>query len=252
MAKSAKLEAILFVPDCHHPYHDRAAWSLLLAVGRDLHPTHLAILGDFADMFSVSSHSKDPRRIQQLEVELAGVRRGLDDLDALKAKHKIYVAGNHEDRLTRYLQDKAPELFASVSIPAILGLKARGWEYIPYRHDVRLGKLYLTHDVGAGSAGRMAAAKALDVYTHSVAIGHGHRMQMLVEGSAVGDTYLGIQFGWLGDAEQADYMHRVKAKKDWALGFGVGYLNPATGLVYVTPIPIIKGTCVVNGIQYGR
>jgi hypothetical protein len=42
-------------------------------------------------------------------------------------------------------------------------------------------------------------------------------------------------------------MHRASAKKNWALGFGVGYLDPSTGYTYLTPVPIVRGTCMVNG-----
>jgi len=252
MAAKPRLESVLFVPDTHRPYHDPKAWSLLLSVGKALKPSHLMILGDFCDFYCVSAHSKDPTRATQLETELADVRRGLDDLDALGATDKRYCGGNHEDRLTRYLQDKAPELFESVTIPGLLGLEDRGWRYVPYKHDTRLGKLYLTHDVD--NAGRYATFKALDAYQHSVVTGHAHRMCYVVEGNAVGEHKLSAQFGWLGDAEAIDYLHRVRVRKDWALGFGIGYLDTKTSIVYATPVPIItKGStysCVVNGDLY--
>ena len=79
-------------------------------------------------------------------------------------------------------------------------------------------------------------------------------MAYIVEGNSVGENKVSAQFGWLGDVREADYMHRVKALKNWSLGFGIGYLDPQTGVVYLAPAPIIsiKGvyTCVVNGKQY--
>jgi hypothetical protein len=53
--------------------------------------------------------------------------------------------------------------------------------------------------------------------------------------------------GWLGDVEMVDYKHKAMAKKEWALGFGVGYLDPKTEIVYIVPTPIIKYTCLVEG-----
>lgn len=240
-----RLEPVLVVSDTHIPYHDVRAWNLMLKVGRALKPKHLITIGDLLDFYAVSSHSKNPLRTLQLRQEIDEGNSCLDQLDALGARHKIAIGGNHSDRLQRYLYDKAPELFEVLDVPKLLHYKERGWHWVPYKDDVRLGKCYLTHDVG--SAGRNAVFKALDTYQHSIITGHTHRLQYIVEGNAAGEVKLSAQFGWLGDVNQIDYMHKTTAKKNWALGFGIGYLNPRTKYVYMTPVPIIDYTCVVNG-----
>ena len=244
-----RLEAALVLSDPHVPYEDKRAWGLMLKVGKALKPHHLIVNGDLADFYSVSSHSKDPARTSQLDVELSEVHRALNELDGLGAKTKKFIEGNHEDRLTRYLRDKAPELYGIIDIPTLFRLKERGWEHTPYKSYTKVGKLHITHDVG--SSGRNATFKALDTFQHSVITGHSHRMQYIVEGNAIGEYKLSAQFGWLGDREQIDYMHQARVNKDWALGFGVGYVDAVTGIIYLTPVPIIpvKGhyTCVVNG-----
>lgn len=242
------LERVLIVPDVHRPYHDERAWRLMLKAAKDFKPNTIVIIGDFADFYTVSSHSKDPRRAFNLVNEVKDVRKGLAELNALGAKRKIFIAGNHCDRLTRYLRDKAPELFEFVDIPKILKLDEAGWEYVPYKQDIQIGKLNLTHDVG--NAGRYAVYKALDGFQHSNITGHSHRLAYIVEGNMVGEYKLSAQFGWLGDVEKIDYMHRAKAKKDWALGFGIGHINPKTGIAYMVPVPIVNYTCVVNGTYY--
>lgn len=247
-----KLEPVLFFGDVHRPFHDEKAWKLLLKVGRALKPKHLVCIGDYMDCYSVSSHDKDPSRVALLKEEVADAKKGLDQLDALGASNKIWLSGNHEYRLDRAIASKAPELFGLVTIPELLGLKERGWSYTPYRQATRLGKLYLTHDVGA--SGRTSSFRALDAFSHSVVTGHAHRLQMIVEGSAVGDQRVSVQFGWLGDPDKIDYLARFKVLRDWATGFGVGHLNPSTGACYLTPVAVIrvgkKHTCVVNGRYY--
>lgn len=242
------LEPMLIASDLHRPFHDAQAWNLLLKVGRALKPKHLIINGDYLDCFTVSSHSKSPDRKESLLWEIEDGNRGLDELDALGAKNKIFVGGNHEDRLRRYIEDKAPELFGLVGIPGLLNLKERGWAYTPYKRFTKLGKLHITHDVG--SAGRFSTYRALDMFNHSVTTGHAHRMSYAVEGNAVGEYRVSAQFGWMGDVDKVDYMHLATAKKNWALGFGVGWLESSSGIVYLQPIPIIKGTCVVDGRLY--
>lgn len=240
----APLEPVLIVSDAHIPYHSAVWWDLLLQVGRHLRPQHIVIIGDFADFYSVSDHDKDPDRANRMDAELAEVDKRLDELDALGARDKLYIEGNHEDRLRRYLM-KHPQLARVVSTEKLLKLKERGWEFVPYKRHAARGAVHFTHDVGA--AGRNAVFRVLDTYQHSVVSGHTHRLQYIVEGTATGECKISATFGWGGDVEQVDYMCLAKARKDWALGFGIGYLEPLSGCVYLVPVPIVDGTCVVNG-----
>lgn len=242
------LETILIIPDSHHPFEDKRAYELMMSVAKDIKPEHVVILGDFADFFGVSSHSKNPNRALKLKEEVDYTVERLEEVKALGAKNNVFIAGNHEDRLQRYLQDKAPELFNFISLPKILQLDRLGFKYIPYKQHYTLGKMNFTHDTG--TAGRYAHYKALDAFQHNVVIGHTHRLGYAVEGSATGERHCGVSMGWLGDVTEVDYMHRVKATRDWALGFGVGQLDPKTGNVYLSPIPIVNYSCSVNGKLY--
>jgi hypothetical protein len=60
---------------------------------------------------------------------------------------------------------------------------------------------------------------------------------------------VGASFGWLGDKNSVDYMHRVKVNRDWAHGFGVAYLEP-NGNVHIQPVVIVDYKCVVGGKLY--
>lgn len=239
------IKKILFVSDTHSPYEDKRAFDLMLKAGKAFKPDIVVIQGDFADFYSVSSHSKNPNRQRNLEFEVNAVRARLRQLEALGASKNIYVSGNHEDRLERYLMDKAPELFNVVTIPEVLGLK--DWTYVPYKSDIAIGKLYITHDTG--SAGRNAVFNNLNAYQSNVTCGHTHRLAYVVEGNAKGKAHVSATFGWLGDTKKVDYMHRVKAARDWALGFGIGYLLE-TGVVHITPIPIVNYGVMLEGKYY--
>lgn len=242
---SDKLERILFIPDVHVPYEDKKAVQLMLKAAKAFKPEHTIILGDFIDNYSVSSHSKNPNRSLQLDQEIKESKVLLETISKLGSKNKVFVSGNHEDRLERYLMDKAPELFNMVKIEKILELKQNGFKYVPYKDHYTIGKLNITHDVG--TAGRFAHYKSLDSFQHNIIIGHTHRLGYAVEGNAQGERHLTAMFGWLGDIESVDYMHKVKATRDWTLGFGIGYLDKKSNCVYVTPVPIINYTCVIEG-----
>lgn len=238
------VKKVLFVPDTHRPFHDKRAWEILLNAGKVLKPDVLVHLGDMADMYSVSSHRKDPSRALLLDQEIADVNIGFDELDSLGASDKRFIAGNHEDRLIRYLQDKAPELFGMIDIPTLFDLEGRGWDYTPYKEHTTIGKVYATHDIG--SATRYTVYRAAETFQANVVTAHTHRFAYMVEGDATGSAHVSTSFGWLGDVDQVDYMHKVKSLRNWALGFGYGYLYP-NGDMNLVPVPIVDYRVNVEG-----
>lgn len=239
------LQRILFVPDTHRPYHDEQAWALMLRAARALKPHIIVILGDFADCFSISSHDKSPARASSLQQEMDDVSEGLDELLALGAERVIYVSGNHEWRLERYLTAKAPALWGMLTLPEILRLAERGIEWVPYMRSIKVGHLTITHDVG--EAGIYAVKRARDAAEGNIVIGHVHSMGLHYSGSARGIVRVGAAFGWLGKYDVAsDYIHAIKSRRAWCHGFGVGMMEP-NGTVHLQAVPIIDGRCVVNG-----
>ena len=245
-----RLERIIFFSDVHIPYHDKAALKILLDVIKDFQPSILVNNGDFIDCAAVSRHSKNLEQRRSFRKELEIANGVLDQMDALVPKaRKIFLEGNHEQRLPRYIDEKCPELEGLISIKEKLRLAERGWKHVAYKDDIQIGKVFVTHDVG--SAGRYNAFKCLDTYAASIVTGHTHRLSYIVEGDATGGRKVSAQFGWLGDVNQIDYLHRVKARREWTTGFGYGYINPKTGYVYLIPVPIVKGTVVVEGKLYG-
>jgi predicted phosphodiesterase len=246
------MQKVLFVPDTHAPFEDHKAFDLLVQAAKGFEPDYVIILGDFVDFYSVSAHDKDPKRKVKLEDEVDAAQTLLATLrNATKRRNKkvkyIYLAGNHEYRLDRYLNTVAPELHGVVSFEKLMELKQLGFQYVPYKDFFKLGRLYITHDTGR--SGKYTAQQSLMDTQHNVVVGHAHRMSYCVEGDALGNPHVAACFGWLGDKEACDYMHRIRASRDWALGFGIGYLMP-DGNVHLTPIPIVDYSCVVEGNLY--
>lgn len=241
---SGELERILFVPDTHVPYEDKKAFALLLEAAKVFKPDEIVIMGDFADFYSVSAHDKSPARGQSLVVEVNAVLDALARLGKYARSKKTYLCGNHEDRLARYLSQRAPALYGALDVQTLFKLEQTGWDFVPYRETYRLGKLNCTHDTG--TAGPNAHRQASTVYRGSAVIGHTHRLGYDVLGVANGRPHLAAMFGWLGDYRQVDYLHKAKAAQ-WCLGFGVGWRDRSSGIVHVHPVPIINYTCVVEG-----
>lgn len=243
----------LLVPDSHIPFEDKRAFELLLKVANWLKPDEIDLMGDFADFYEVSFHDKDPQRgplgagrHTRFQQEVNAVKRRLTQLESLSDK-LVYVMGNHENRLQRYLAQKAPELAGIVSVEQLLELEP--WKVIPYGDHHQIGKLYLTHDVGYSGAN--AHRQSRSQYEGNVCIGHNHRLAVEYAGNTKGSAHVGASLGWLGDKSAIDYMHRAKSAA-WMLGFGLAYVERKTGNAHVVPVPIIDYRCVVEGKLFTR
>lgn len=241
------METILYVPDQHFPLNDSRYWKLLLKVGRAIKPDKIVTLGDLGDFFCTNQHPKNPNRTRDLEEEVASVNEALDDLDALGAKEKIFVAGNHENNLERFLQEHAPQLFNMVKVEKLLRLKARGWKYVPYKDHVRIGKVYVTHDTG--SAGATAHTKSAQKFGGNAIIGHTHRCSITYSTTITGKGHVAAMFGWGGSTECAtSYMHKAQMT-DWSLGFGIGKLA-SNGDQFLQACPVVDYRVLVDGKLY--
>ena len=244
MPKNKELDRILFIPDQHFPYNDKRYWRLLIKVAQCIKFDTIVILGDFIDCYTVSSHSKDPRRMLSLKQEIQTAKVAIKQLEALGAKRYIYTEGNHEDRLWRYIKDKAPELVGGVTVEELLGLKQGPWEFIPYRQSAKVGKIHVIHDIGRAGVNAMRGT-LLEMQDNTV-FGHTHRLGVIYDGTVTGVTRVCLNAGWGGDVETIDYQHRLKAVKDSMLGFGIGYME-SNGVVHCQAVPVIKYKVVVEG-----
>lgn len=237
---------VLFVPDAHFPHEDKRAWALMLKAARGWRPHQVIVLGDLADFFTVSFHPKSPDRKANLEREIESLSEALTDLESLGAEKRVFLSGNHENRLDRYLIQHAPALYSMMRLPEILKLDERGWRWVPYMQSVKVGSAHVSHDFG--DAGGNAHTKARQLVNSSAIIGHTHRMATTFQTQADGRVTVGAMFGHLLDTSSVDYLHRARTNL-WQLGFGVGHIDP-TGHLHLQAIPIVEYRCVLDGVLY--
>lgn len=215
----------------------------MLKVARKFKPNQIVVLGDYGDFYCTSRHPKNPNRRRDIEYEIDSCNEGLDELDELEAGEKIFVKGNHEDNVERFLMEHAPQLFNLVKVEKLLRLKERGWKWVEYKDYTRVGKIYVTHETG--NSGQNAHLQAAVKFGSNVVIGHTHRCAISYKTTVTGRQYVAAMFGWLGDRKKAEYMHNVNTT-DWMLGFGLGY-QESNGTVHIKPCPIVDYRVEVNG-----
>lgn len=239
--------------DTHRPYHHKRAYALMLKVAKDIGIDEINIIGDYADFYWINGHgAKDPRVVTNLMQEVECVNEGLDELDSLfPYAKKRYIQGNHEYRLERYIQNKAPELFGFISCQSLFKIDQRkNWSWVSYgpnqRSRVLGSKLFIRHEP-LGNSAKLTAARALCSIVH----GHTHRIEESHIVGLDGTNHVAFCGGWLGDKRKDEIYGYVKGHHQWQLGFVLVWVCEKTGYFYHHKVHILDNmTCVVNGKLY--
>lgn len=244
-----RLRRALIIPDCHVPYHNRKAFSLMLEASGKV--DEVVLLGDFADIYNASSHVRDPRLSQFLIDEIAAVNAAMDLIEKAHPKaKKVFLEGNHEYRLQRYIFQHAPALFGLTQLQDLFQIGSRpSWSWLPYQRDQAykiLGSdLYARHTPLASNA-KSGLQRAFVSYIH----GHTHQIS---EAQAVGlDQKVRVALcpGWLGDSRLKAFDY-LASPAQWQLGFAIVSVEGSSKTFHHELIQIKENyTCVVNGKRF--
>lgn len=242
----------LIIPDCHIPYQDQKAYNLMLSVAKDLNlgeDDEIVISGDFADFYYISRFDKKPNAVT-LENEINAVVDRLTELRDLFPKcKKVFIIGNHEFRLEKYLERKAPELYGIVTLEKLFKLDELGFTCVQYSpsqaYNVLGSNLIARHETFGSSAKSTVEAAGT-----SVVCGHIHRMEEQQIIKLDGNIHTAYVCGWLGNKNSYVFDY-VKKHHQWSLGFAVAtVLNE--DLFFVNNVPIIDYTCCYGGKIYTK
>lgn len=176
-------QRVLRLSDIHYPFHDPQALEAAVEYGMKHDPTILLLGGDIMDCHDLSVHDKDPRdRYTETELRMIG-----DELKqfrrAFPKARIIWQEGNHEQRLKRYLQRKAPELWGlpMLDIPGLVNMvngpdAMMGVEWVDECRTIHIGHLAFLHGHEFRGGGGVNPARWLFLRTGENALcGHFHR-----------------------------------------------------------------------------
>jgi len=246
-------ERAFYIADLHYPFQEKGLWMAVQRALIDFQPDKIFYCGDKMDAYTISVFIKNPTRFFDLESEFAGTRHMLDyHRQAVPNAEQIWVDGNHEHRLQRYLWSRGPELTnlrnedgdPMLSIDSILGLKKRGIMHMPFPGRIDYAGFIVTHGPFRMNANIKHCAKWMGEKVRSSGLcGHFHRNQI---------------YSWLGDKGQSqswtvmgclcqlspDY----DAFADWQHGFA--YSQIIEGAVHPTLVQPFGGRFQVEGVTY--
>ena len=129
------MKTALVLPDVHVPYEDTDALRCFLRVCKVVQPDYFICLGDFFDFYQLSRFDKNPLRKTTVSDDCDVARRWLYKLDgALPLKtHKVFIEGNHEARLIKWIHSNATELGRMIpSLSSYTHFDKLGWDYWAY------------------------------------------------------------------------------------------------------------------------
>lgn len=217
----------MVINDAHIPFHDPKlididASGLVLDILEDLKLDRLIINGDLLDMYNVNSHGpKHPDILSTLEDELYA---GLEFFKNLRKKFPaleiVFLFGNHEWRLDRFLLQHAKQFFSLLSVENFLQLKEYNIEYYEYQVPYQLENTncYIVHSppsYGVNGA-RTSLLKKMD---QDYIYGCTHREQKACLTASSGTVYTAYFNGWLGSTTLTPEHKRVysyaKGHESW-------------------------------------
>lgn len=193
------MKTVLTIGDTHiDDKQDLSRFDLLSKFIMDKKPEVIVITGDFLTLQCLSAWDMNKRQKMEgkrYSKELEAGNKALDMMTAgirkyntrrrrlLKTEYKpeiVYLEGNHEDRLTRYLE-KDPTFEDTVSIPKDLKLEEREITWVPYRTYHYIDNVGFTHipfNKAREIGGINITRKASQVTVSSVVFSHTHNQEV--------------------------------------------------------------------------
>lgn len=253
-----------FVGDLQIPYQDSRAVALFFQVMKSWRPDAIDIVGDIDDQLEYSSFSdgttdeffskmkkeENPDPLPFIKANADGAR---EFYAAIRSQHKkadIHASiGNHDIRVFKYIDKKAPDHKEFVTPEFLWGLDNVGITYRMYVEPPlkRFAGVHVHHGATTSDTG-LAVRGDIEKYNISLVRGHDHRGGVVHKAYPMSNTNLvGMGTGHLCDP--AAYGLQYTINHSWELGFGIGHVeNNEAHLQFIHISP--EYTCVVDGRRF--
>ena len=157
-------------------------FKYLIRVGRyiaEKEPDHLVMIGDWADMESLSSYDKGKKSFEgrRYKADISASQRAMVALElglgtSFKGKKHLHY-GNHEERILRAVESQ-PELEGVIGLED-LEYEAFGWKTYPFLETNVIGGVVFSHYFVSGAMGRPVASAARLITTKHQSCIAGHQ-----------------------------------------------------------------------------
>lgn len=222
------------INDLQIPWQDKAVLDRVLPFVDDLKPYGALLAGDIVDNYAISDYAKNPLMTEwDMKRE---IRESGDLMDAFKnCKVRVWLGGNHEDRLRRQTWKNFPQLAPTgvLDFENVFKTAEHGFKYLPYGAVYDLGHLSVTHGSMVRVHSGHSAKAHFDKYGVSIMHGHTHRLGIFYKRDMNG-VHAAYENGCLCKLK-AEYVQQP----NWQQGFSVVHVEPRSGMFNVQQIPIL-------------
>ena len=226
-----KNKTIGWISDLHYPYQDIVAIKTAMSVFKMAKVDEIIVGGDLLDMYSLSRFDKDPARKQSVKYEIEQGKLFLKRLrrDFPKAKI-IYLEGNHEFRLRRWIQQSELHDFEQIQLENLLDLDKLGIDFYEYNDPYWITDHFIaTHgSVIRAKSGYTAHGELLKNSVSGIS-GHVHRCGLVF------DTRLGVDYFWVEGGCVCSLNPDYMSNPNWQQG--VVILEVKSGEVHPELVP---------------
>jgi len=170
---------VAYISDVHFPSEDRKAYAKAISVVKEINPTRIILGGDILDLDDVSSFAKKSVTQEKTLHDVEYACEKLTELRDLFPKAQFdFLPGNHENRLDKFIMQKAPELKGFLDLNTLLKCKKLKIKMYAHNTVLRIGKLNYAHgDNWPGGWGMANPARSIyDKCKDNIIFGHFHRI----------------------------------------------------------------------------
>ena len=205
-------------------------------------PDETVIGGDFIDFPELARQdewNRLKREGKRLKYEIDFANQILDKVDKFTRKKKVFMIGNHDARLARFIAEN-PQLEGMIGLKADLRLEQRGYEVIEENKVYTVGHTNFIH----GWYWNLHHSKKTVIEMgDNIFYGHAHDVQAFTKVNHASQPLIGYSLGCLCDL---DPEWRKARPNRWVNGFGVFYFFSNGNFTFYNPI-IIDGKFIWCG-----
>lgn len=209
---------ILAIPDQHFPFVNKKALEKLIALAKELQPTHIVNVGDTYDMYSFSRFARSmdvmtPK--QEMKKGRAMAEKMWAAFQEAAPKAKCFqLLGNHEERIYKKIMNVAAEYESVIAEPV------RKLLTFPGVYTMKSSKSELTINDIVFIHGWSTSPKFHVGYFHqNVVHGHTHRGSVsfiAIKGKALWE----LDCGFIADNNALPLEYRETKTSQWHTGCG--------------------------------
>lgn len=233
---------VVAIGDLHIPYHNKVMVKNFAQFCKDEQPDQIILGGDIVDFYDLSSFDKNPDRLNNLQDEISECVDFIKNLrKACPDSKLVYIIGNHEDRLRRFLW-KNPQLASleALKLEELLQFKKYKVEFC---ESYFINGFEYTHGDLVRKHSSYSAKCEFENRGHSGMSHHVHR-----GGSYYKTTHDGT-YGWFENFCGCDLNPEyIKGTPNWQNGFHLNYHDDNAFDIH--PIYVNKGHFRANGKKY--